>query len=153
MLGVLYGISFQIPAPVSLSYPLLITPIIFKAGAIKKLFHVLWLPSTSLRIKSQILKMACKAPPELTLHCPPTSSPPTLSLAIAFQSYSPPSCQAHSHPRAFAPAIPSVWNALPQIAADSLPNFLQASVFLPHMKPQALMPGIHCSLHPHLFSS
>lgn len=81
---VLYGIFLQIPAPVSPSCPLLITLVTFKAGAVTKSFHILWCPSRSLRIKAKILKMACKAPHELTLQtlrCPLTSSPTTLSLA------------------------------------------------------------------------
>lgn len=137
MPGVLLGMSFHVPAPLSLSCPLLLTPVIFKAGAITKLFLVLWLPPRSLRIKAQILKTACKAPHELilqTLHCPLTSSSTTLFLAHCIQSYPPPSCQIHSHSRAFAPALPSVWNALPRIAATCPPDFLQASAFLPHMK-------------------
>lgn len=46
MLGMLYGISFQIPA-VFPSCPLLMTLVIVRAGTIMKLFLVLWFPSRS----------------------------------------------------------------------------------------------------------
>lgn len=109
----------------------------------------------NLRINVPMLKMACKASPELTLqtlHCPLTSLPTTLSL-----THSSPVISASLLPSTLPPQGLCTCYSLPlecfHLAADSCPHFLWAFAFSASLKSHTLMPPVHYFSHLHLFSS
>lgn len=146
---VLYGILFQIQTPTSPSYPLLITWVTFRA-AVTKLFHVLWVPSRSLKIRAPMLKMTCKASHGLTL--PDLPLPADL---IAY--YCLPRSFQSSHIR-FPPTPGPLHLLFPPFGMLSFscrpsPSLSLGFCFSTSVKSHTLMPRIHCFSHLRLFSS